>query len=43
MIDEFNFIILGALGWVLIAQYRAHGCLKRLEGMLKNHLSELIK
>ena len=40
MMDEYFFIILGALGWVLFAQYRTHGCVKKLEGMLKTHLTK---
>tara|TARA_R100000687_G_C6301258_1_gene96025 strand:+ start:189 stop:311 length:123 start_codon:yes stop_codon:yes gene_type:complete len=40
MIEIFESIIIGALIWVLVNQYRDHACLKKLEGSLKTHLQK---
>jgi len=41
MIEEFimhNELTYALIIWILVNQFRDHGCLKRLEGLLKGHL-----
>ena len=33
-----NGVLYAVLGWILVNQFRDHGCLKRLEGLIKGHL-----
>ena len=43
LVSMDNGVLYAILVWVLANQYRDHGCLKRLEGLVKGHLNQSSK
>lgn len=39
-IEVIQWVILPSLGAIALQNYRNHGCIKKLEGMLNTHLSQ---